>query len=76
MSKEATEDLQKGFVPGTTQRFTQWDLKVFSDWKNAKGGALKEACPEDLLECANPEDLVRWLSLFAAEAQNSNNSNE
>ena len=46
-------------------------MKVFADWKKAREGALEVASPEDLLECANPEDLVRWLSLFAAEAQNS-----
>ena len=70
VSKEAEEDLQKGFVPGNTQRSTQWAMKVFSDWKKAREAALEEACPEDLLERANPEDLVRWLSLFAAEARN------
>ena len=69
VSKEA-EDLQKGFVPGNTQRSMQWAIKSFSDWKKAREFALEEACPEDLLERANPEDLVRWLSLFAAEAQN------
>ena len=63
VSKEA-EDLQKGFVPGNTQRSTQWVMKVFFDWKKAREVALEEAYPEDLLERANPEDLVRWLSLL------------
>ena len=69
VSKEA-EDLQKGFVPGNIQRSTQWAINVFSEWKKAREGAQEVACLEDLLENANPEDLVRWLSLFAAEAQN------
>ena len=39
-------------------------MKAFFDWKKAREVALEEACPEDLLERANPEDLVRWLSLL------------
>ena len=69
VSKEA-EDLQKGFVPGNIQRSTQWAITVFSEWKKAREGAEEVACLEDLLENANPEDPVRWLSFFAAEAQN------
>ena len=49
----------KGFVPGNTQQSTQWAMKVFSDWTRAREVALEEACPEDSLERANPEDLVR-----------------
>ena len=46
VSKEA-EDLQKGFVPGNTQRSMQWSMKVFCDWKKAREVALEEACSED-----------------------------
>ena len=42
-------------------------MKVFSDWKKAREGALEVACPEDLLERANPEDLVRWLPAIKPE---------
>ena len=54
ISKEAEQNLQKGFVPGNTRRSTQWAMKVFSDWKKAREVALEEVCPEDLLEHANP----------------------
>ena len=64
VSKEAEEDLQKGFVPGNTQQPMQWALKGFSDWKKAREFALEEACLEGLLKHANPEDLVIWLCLL------------
>ena len=75
VTKEAEEDLQKGFTPENTQRSTQWALNVFRDWKTARVDAQEEACPDDLLERANPADLVRWLALFAAEARNGKGEN-
>ena len=64
VSKEAEEDLQKGFVPGNTQQSMQWAMKVFSDWQKAREFALEEACLEGLLKRVNPEDLVMWLCLW------------
>jgi hypothetical protein len=42
---------------------------VFSEWRDARQRAKKESYPKDL-ECADIDDLVQWLSLFAAEARN------
>ena len=61
ISKEAEEDLQKGFLPGNTQQSMQWAMKVSTDWKKAREFALEEACLEGLLKRVNPEDLVMWL---------------
>lgn len=47
VTKEAEEDLQKGFAP--TLNAPQWALKVFSSWKTARVHALEEACPNNLL---------------------------
>ena len=58
VSKEAEEDLQKGFVPENTQQSMQWAMKVSTDWKKAREFALEEACLEGLLKRVNPEDLV------------------
>ena len=71
VTQEDEKDLQKEFIPGNTQRATLWAMKVFGDWKKARKDAHKEACPDYLLERADPADLVRWISLFAAETRNS-----
>ena len=62
-------DLQKAFVPSNTKRSTDWAVKVFFDWKKARGAAGEDECPGDLLERGDPGDLVKWLSLFVAEAR-------
>ena len=36
--------------------------------KKARRGAGEDECPDDLLERRDPGDLVKWLSLFVAEA--------
>ena len=70
LSSEDSAKLQKSFVPSNTQRSTNWSLKVFSEWKKAREDANLELCPDDLLECAVPENLSKWLPLFAAESRN------
>lgn len=44
-------------------------MRVFAEWKQARQLAGEGSCPEDLLERADPTDLVKWLSLFAVEAR-------
>lgn len=31
---------------------------------------MEEACPGNIVECANPADPMKWLSWFAAEVRN------
>ena len=54
-------DLQKAFVPSNTKRSTDWAVKVFFDWKKARGAAGEDECPGDLLERDDPVDLVNGL---------------
>ena len=69
LSKENEMDLQKAFVPSNTKQSSDWAGKVFFDWRKARGAAGEDECPGDLLERGDPGDLVKWLSLFMAEAR-------
>ena len=44
-------------------------MEVLFDWKKARGDAGEDECPNDLLERGDPGDLMKWLSLFVAEAR-------
>ena len=69
LSKEDELDLQKAFVPSNTKRSTDWPVKVFFDWMKSRRDAGEDECPNDLLVRGDPSNLVKWLSLFVAEAR-------
>ena len=47
---EQLTDLAKGIVPANTTRSTQWALRVFEDWKQARNERFKnDPVPENRL---------------------------
>ena len=69
LSKEDELYLHEAFVPSNTKRSTNWPVKVFFDWMKSRRDAGEDECPNDLLVRDDPNNLVKWLSLFVAEAR-------
>ena len=61
-------DLQKAIVSSNTKRSTDWAVVGFG-WKKARRDTGKDERSIDLLERGDPGDIVKWLSLFVAEAR-------
>ena len=70
---EQLTDLAKGIVPANTTRSTQWALRMFEDWKQARNERFKsDPVPENLLLSEDPAVLNTHLSRFVVEARKVN----
>ena len=70
--KELAE-LSKGLIPANTSKCTNWALKTFELWKNARNQRFPNDCiPEDLFHTVDPSLLNTHLTRFAVEARKAN----
>ena len=65
------ESACKGFTPKSTERCTEWALRVLHAWRNQRNSE-GEKCPEDLFENPTVELLNQWLPVFVIEARREN----
>ena len=66
---EAEFDLMKeGYKPANTEKSTNWALRNFEAWKEARVEAELDPCPADLFS-TDSGVLCQWLSRFAAETR-------
>lgn len=71
-SKEVDEYKQK-HISKNTERTTQWAVKSFTDWMNARKKSGKDAPPANFLnKKQNPKELCKWLCIFFTEVRRSN----
>ena len=68
--------LEKKTVPKTTEYLTRWAMKVFDEWfidYNSRNPS--EMCPNIVLTPSCPDQLKKWLIVFATEMINANGEN-
>ena len=73
-SCEELTNLSKGYVPQNTEKNTQWAIRVFEQWQEARC-VRGNPVPDKLLQA--PYDigaLSHWLSLFVSEVRKADGS--
>ena len=58
-------------VPKNTQKSTQWALKIFDDWVEARRQTSKECPPKGILSTQSAQLLCTWLCRFFTEVRKS-----
>ena len=68
-SSSDREKVCEGFTPKSTQRSTEWAVRVFDTWRKERNKKCAEKCPGDLFDRPTLPLLNKWLSAFVVEAR-------
>ena len=71
-SSSEVESFKKKIIPQSTDKATQWAVKIFNDWSKAREQSGRTAPPNEILLSNQPKEVCDWLCTFFSEVRKSN----
>ena len=69
-TSEEVERHRQGFCPRNTKATTNWSVRNFEQWRQARNAAVAdESCPSNILLSDNVSDLDYWLCKYLVETR-------
>jgi len=69
LTPQEMSNLEEGPTVANTKKCTDWAVRVFTAWRQARNVTQEDRCPTDLLENPSAGQLNYWLSRFVVEAR-------